>query len=492
MKPRIRLVAPALALAAALTSSATAADFAALANRVPGEANVIVLVDLEKILAAPLAQKEGWAAKVSDAYADGPLLTPPGTKKLALAALLDPTTMHTVWEVGVIELGTPIPVESIARTEHGLIDRIADKPAVWSPVNAYFVQLDGNLLGTVAPANRQFASRWIRKKNTLEGAFASDYLRSAVRSAGANAQFVIAIDLEDAASAARAALRIQAGEFESLKARKADAQTLAAIVGGLKGLTLTATVGDAITGSAAVQFSSDPTPLVEVAQALVQEVMNEAGARVADLAQWKVRADRNALVFEGPLSNDGLRRLFSICNPPSPIAAPAAAAPAQDGGGRAPAAGDAARASQDYFRAVRKIVERLEKSIDEASLADAAAWFSRDARRIDRLPVDDVDPDLVAWGHLVSGTLTDASREFEFGKANVRARVAGISSTYSGTSTDGGQATTDLINEQNQRKQAASEERGKAIDAVNAMMRNVTAEMAKIRKLMVDRYKVEF
>lgn len=490
MKSRIRTVAPAVALAAALTSISAAADFTALANRVPGEANVIVLVDLEKILAAPLAQKEGWAAKVSDAYADGPLLTPPGTKKLALAALLDPTTTNTVWEVGVIELGAPLTAESIARAERGLVDRIADKPAVWSPVNAYFIQLDANLLGTVAPANRQFASRWIRKKNTLEGAFASDYLRSAVRSAAA--PFVIAIDLEDAASAGRAALRIQAGEFESLKARKADAAKIAAVIGGLKGITLTVNVADTITGAATIQFSADPTSLTDVAKALVQEVLSESGAQIADFKNWQVRADKNALVFEGALSGEGLRRLFSICNPPSPITAPAAAAPAADGGDAKPAPGDTAKASQEYFRAVRKIIEKLQKQMDTASLADASAWYSRDARRIDRLPVDNVDPDLVAWGNMVSSTLTDASREFEFGRANVRARVAGVSSTYSGETTDGGQATTDLINEQNQRKQAASEERGKAIDAVNAMMRNVTTEMSKIRKTMVERYKVDF
>jgi hypothetical protein len=492
MNSRIRLAAPALAWALVLGAYATAADFTALANRVPGEANVIVLVDLEAILAAPLAQKEDWAAKIGDAFADGPLLTPPGTKKLALAALLDPTTMNTLWEVGVLELGKPIPMESIARSEHGLVDRIADKPAVRSPVNAYFVQLDANLLGTVAPANRQFASRWIRKKHTLEGAFASDFLRSAVRNAGANAQFVIAIDLEDAASASRAALRIQADEFESLKSRKADAVKIAALVGGLKGITLTANVSDAINGSAVIQFSADPTPLADVARALVQEVLSETGAQVADFKNWPVRVDKQALVFEGPLSTDGLRRLFSICNPPSPITAPVAAAPAADGGAAQPAPGDAAKASQEYFRAVRKIVEKLERQMNTASLADAVAWFTRDARRIDRLPVDNVDPELVAWGSMVSATLTDAAREFEYGRANVRARVAGVSSIYSGKFTEGGQATTDLINEQNQRKQAASEERGKAIDSVNAMMRNITAEMSKIRKTMVDRYKVDF
>src|SRR5262245_10850480 len=210
--------------AASILSIATAACWAAeikeLLGRLPGEANAIAVIDVERILKTPLAQKEGWKEKIASAYGKKPFIVAPGCSHVALAALIDPTTMDSLWEVAVMDLDAAPAVGAIAKSEQGLLDTVGEKPAAWSPVNAYFVQLEPQILGTVAPANRQFASRWVRKKFTLGGAFISSYLRAAASALETGTEFALAMDLEDVVNPKRAEARIASGEFTCLANNK--------------------------------------------------------------------------------------------------------------------------------------------------------------------------------------------------------------------------------------------------------------------------------
>ena len=48
-----------------------AAQFESLAAKIPSTANAIVLLDAQKIMASPIAQKEGWKEKYEEAFLHG-------------------------------------------------------------------------------------------------------------------------------------------------------------------------------------------------------------------------------------------------------------------------------------------------------------------------------------------------------------------------------------------------------------------------------------
>ena len=60
--------------AAASGQAAVAATFQDLARLIPDQANALVLMDVEQILATPLAQRQGWARKLETAYVQRPVV----------------------------------------------------------------------------------------------------------------------------------------------------------------------------------------------------------------------------------------------------------------------------------------------------------------------------------------------------------------------------------------------------------------------------------
>jgi hypothetical protein len=501
---RGRLLAFALLLGAAAVCGA--AEMKQLLSRLPGEANAIAVLDVERMLKTPMAQKEGWKEKISSAYGKQPFIVAPGTKQVALAALIDPTTMESLWEVAVMDLDAAPAIDAIARGERGLPDMVGDKPAAWSPMNAFFIQLDPQILATVSPANRQFAARWARKKHTLEGAFLSGYLRTAATALESGTEFALAMDLEDVVVPRRAMARIKSGEFPCLVDNKdVDLNAIAKLVTTLKGITLRIDITTEAKATCSVDFGEDAAALKPVGKQLFLEALSGVGAKLEDAEGWTASVKRNALVLEGQLSTTGLRALFGIIQPPTPVqvaaqaptARPPQPAPGAAGGDKpaTPAVDPRVKLSQEYFATIDGILDRLAKSMGsggkKVGLADGAAWMQRDARRISRLPIKDVDPDLVAWAANVSACLRDAAQPLISGTLQTGARTSVMTGnlTYSYDDYDN---TDEIVRIEGERRQASLEERAKAIQGAAGVIRDLMVSRDQMRAQLVSRYNIEF
>ncbi|MEM9660655.1 MAG: hypothetical protein AAF961_19995, partial [Planctomycetota bacterium] len=93
---------------------ASTGAFDKLLSRVPPDANALVLIDVESTLAAPIAQRQGWARKLETAYVKRPVFLPPEAKRLALAADLDPARDFLGrWEIALMETPEPPSMRSI-------------------------------------------------------------------------------------------------------------------------------------------------------------------------------------------------------------------------------------------------------------------------------------------------------------------------------------------------------------------------------------------
>lgn len=199
---------------------------AELLDRVPAGANALVIVDAAQLFGNPLAQRESWTAAYTDVYGSTPLLMPPDTTSMVLAAELDFQFLKPQWEVAVLEVTEPRTAESIAAKTQGEVDRIADVPAVETPFGAYVVQLAPQRYAVFAPSNRQAVARWIRQGGESPAPSMSPYLRRmAQRVRQARASMGLAIDLEQIVSvpAARAELAMS----EALRAHNISADRAA-------------------------------------------------------------------------------------------------------------------------------------------------------------------------------------------------------------------------------------------------------------------------
>ncbi len=497
------------AAALVLLAGSASADFKSLIARLPSDANAIVLIDAEKVLNSPLGVREGWKVKMADAYARKPLIVPPDASRVVMAALLDPTDMETIWEVSVMDLAKPPSLDLMARAEGGFVDKLGETPAVWSPINAYFIQFDALVLGAACPANRQFAARWAARKPAASGAALPAYLAKAAGAVGTETPIVMAMDLQDVTCAPKVRRRLGTETFASLEGKNPDLDALSEMFAGIRGVTLRVAVGQEATGRGVVDFESDTAILAGFAKPLLLELLSQSGAAIDDIESWQVQAKGRQVTFEGTLSSEGLRRLLSVVNPPAPQAA---APPASEKPGASEKDVKAA-ASQQYFRAVRDIIQRLDKKTQggrSGSLSDIATFLKRDASEISRLPILNVDPDLVRFAAEISARLNDASRVMSEGTLQTHARTSAVRTThvdghsgYSGYSgyygsersarrEDNAQRRAALAQAESQRRQAAKEERAKAVGQAGEIFKGIKAEAERIRIEMTNRYQVEF
>lgn len=488
-----------------LLAGPASADFKSLLRRIPNDANALVLIDVEKMLNSPLGVREGWKAKMANAYAQKPMTVPPDASRVVMAALIDASDMEHIWQVSVMDLTKTPSLDLMARAEGGYLDKLGPAPAVWSPVNAYFIQLDSLLLGVACPADRQFAARWVARQSASTGNSLSAYLSGAAGAVGADTPIVLAMDLQDVTCATKVRRRLETEAFASLEGKNPDLDALSQVFGTIKGVTLRVAIGQEAAGKGVVDFDRDTAALASFAKPLLLELLSQSGALVDDFEAWQVSARGKQVSFEGKLSTDGLRRLLSVVEPPSPgDSSPSASTKA--------AAGEKdtkVSASQQYFSAIRKMLQILDNKIhlsSSATLPAMATWLKRDAITISRMPILNVDPDLVEFAAEISVRLNEAARLMTEGTLQTNARTSGIRSTHVKSYSSGGYYYGDRSAQRNenaqhraaeaqaaaQRRQATQEEKARTVSQAGEIFKGMKAEAERIRIQLTNRYQVEF
>ncbi len=504
MLSKISLARHGAALAAfVLLAGNASADFKSLVTRVPSEANAIVLIDVEGFMNNPLAVREGWKAKMVNAYTQKPVTIPPEASRVVMAALIDPLDMGSIWEVSLMDLTKPLSLDLLARAEEGYVDKLGQASAVWSPTNAYFIQIDQLVLGVACPADRQFAARWVARKPSPSSSL-SAYLSSAAGTVGTATPLVMALDLQDVTCAMKVRRRLEVEKFDSLEGKNPDLDALSQVIGGIRGVKLSVAIGEEATGKGVVDFDRDTAVLASFAKPLLLELLSQMGASIDDFEGWQVTAKGKQVSFEGKLSTDGLRRLLSVVEPPAPAQADSAS-PVKTGASEKDVK---AAAAQQYYKAAREIFQKLDKQLQggrsPVSPATMAVWMKRDATAISRLPILNVDPDLVQFAANMSVRLNDAARLMSEGTLQTQARTSGVRTgyvhrdsysygdDYRNAHDDRVAKSADRRDVRAQRQQATNEEKAKIVSQAGEIFAGAKQEAELIRIEMTKRYQMEF
>jgi hypothetical protein len=390
------LVACVLTAVATLQRTQSAfGQFSDLLSRIPGNANALVLIDVDAFYRSPMALRKGWKEHFATRSSEQPIILPPEAKRFILASHLDPqNNLHSDWEVAVIDLSEPLSMSLLARAEGGYIDSIGRTQVVWTPSHAYLIELDKQLMGMVYPDDRQAVSHWVDWMKTGKNTPLSPYLEKAAKRLRSEGQIVLALDLTNVLQPHRIDKALK--ETRILEGQKASPRAVAEAISSLQGVTLTIQFRSEAQAEFRIDFAENIRILKPFAKELVLAAMNRVGASVKDPDQWSTEVEENAIILRGQLSEAGLTRLSGLLELPTSkfSTLKEETKETQD-----PAKAQF-EASKRYFKSLEKLVSSLRQEIKSSNL-----WFEKTARKIDGLPILNVDDELLGFGSWLSKTL---------------------------------------------------------------------------------------
>lgn len=589
MKPRcLSSVALLLVCPSALLAAADV-QFAQLARHVPDSANAIVLVNVQKLFATPVAQKERWREDAEKRIADGMTSIPVDADQLLLGAQLDLRSMQPVWQVALVRMDSAPALETLARQHGGVTDTVANMPGLRLPDDSYVVQFSAQTLGAYAPGDRQAVSRWTRGSSVPLSA----PLQEAVGYADAGAEIIMALDLSDVAAVEDVHHGIQDLDEPQLKDSDLDIDELAQVFGHVKSLTLGMTFDQRPFGKIKLEFDRDVSVPSKMIKPLLLAILASRGLMIDEFEDWKVEVQGRRIMVGGYLTSSGLTRLSSLIDLPTgafhslrqvehpaktgasasaavqasvpgkqPPSAepPLAQSPLSQDGSQAQAAlnkgssqaqgppkqetkqppvsprpeisppqglpnlaanpahtppsppvGPAQmpqaaamsmnyvlanpQATRQYFHSTRQLLLDLRGRKREArSIPQIGGWYEMYARRVDRLPLLDVDDQMLAYGGYVANQLRGASVAIK--SARIRNRVGevtaanqGVSFTYRGTTITRGFTPREHAAVNSLVRAETTAEAATAVQQIEAQLDAATSE---IRLVMTKKYQTEF
>ena len=500
-----------VALLGLLLSAAPAlAETGTLAARLPKGANAVMTVEVERLVQSPVGQKLGLQSALLSGYADRPLAVPANARRVAIAALVHPAGVESIWQTAVIDLPKKPRLEPILKAQGGYLDKIVGREAAWTQRDTFFVVLDENTMGVVRPGQRQFLTRWASGR--LEKGL-SPYLAAAV-AAGANDVCVFAVDLDEVVGVTALSHAISMGQLPSLEKIVTGQSKLLSALASVQGTRLNVRATDRLDAEWTIDFAEDVSALGTQAKPFVIDVLTATELYEPDMDQWEFKAEGKKIVGKRAVEIAGLNRLLALLSPgqagdvgdapeSSTEAQTAGAAARPDSAAGQPAArpaaaSDPATASQKYYRAVSKSLDAIGS---KPSPKQGATWLVAQARIIQQLPVLNVDPALIEWGNAVADSFTHAAEEMALGQQKAMTAVQGVASptaytSYNGTSgwssSDSAETRAAFRNVRQQRQQVAQNERGLAAERAFAAVNGVLEGRGKIRAEMTQKYGVEF
>jgi hypothetical protein len=178
-----------------------------------------------------------------------------------------------LWDVALIESIDTVSMPYLSKMEGGYLDSVEGQQVAYSRRNAFFVSLTPKIVGVSFPANRQELGRWLRSLKRHVKPQVSEFLENAVTLAHGKDQVVVALDLGDLFTSRQ--VRDLLHGAESLAGKEIDLDAITKVITSIKGVTFTVQATDRLNGKIRVDFGESPSPLKQVAKALLFEAIGE-------------------------------------------------------------------------------------------------------------------------------------------------------------------------------------------------------------------------
>ena len=489
------------------------AQFQDLLTRVPSDANTLIILNVEKIMQSPIAQKENWRARQESSFSAGLIILPPEASRFVMASQMDLDFFQPKWNVSLLDLRYEASMPQVAARRGGTVDNLGGREAAALPGDFYVVKFGERIVGFMSPAHRQDVARWVDRiysENRSKAAL-SPYLTEAIGYAEeVGTPVIMALDLEHVVTLERIKQRLP--ELEALKDRDVDHEKLAKALSSVRGLTLGVTIGEKMTGALKVDFAEDVTMMKDYAKPLLLEALGNHGAMIDEFDSWQASVSGNRVMIQGELYDSGMRRVLSFLDaPPSLQPQPESSSSEQSEESLVKLS------SQQYFKSVDTLLKDLRGKrggSDFHTWGQVGLWFEKYARKIDELSVLNVDPELVDFGQYVSGQLRQGETAMKgigarrgVRESNLAPANYGITGgTYGGVGYGGwgnyggvyggwwsGRTRNQALQDQQQeRTRIGRQEKIRGNASANMIMQGLQQATGDMRRLMTEKYMVEF
>jgi hypothetical protein len=492
-KCQIGLISVFIVIALLVWAPTSQAQFGKMLNYVPADANMVTVIDLEKMLDSAHGTNQQWKDKLAKKAADRPLSLPAKATLAVLASQLDIEYMKPLWQLAIIELKEIPTMQEIAKAEGGSVEEIAGMPAVRTPRDTYVIHLSRDTLAVFTPADRQKVARWLRDAIKRTEPALSPFLQKCTAAAmSGETEIVMAMDLTDILVPSTVNKKIK--NFNTLADKTVDHGQLSEALATIRGVSLGVAIGEKPAGKLMIDFEKDISITAPFAKPLVLEVLAKRGAMIEDFQQWEGQVSSNTFSLKGDISDLALRRLFMLNELPTPNMKaadnPSEASPG-DTSSRVKATKNHFDAIQGYFKDLK-----LDKK-EMKTWGQMAMWLNKYAERIHKLPLLNVDPDMLDYGQKVSYDLRGAASALQdMGIQSAVEQREIESSNPSGVNAYSdryGYARGVTYNDNSAQKRAARySTRAEGVNAARDIVEGIKNGTVEIRRKMTNRYKVEF
>lgn len=499
-----------------LTPTIANAQFAGMRARVPADANTLVLINAQKMFGSRIADREGWQARRKAAYDSGISSLPPDATDVLIAGRHDLKFGHeALWELGMMKFSQNQEVIDVAKHYGGTMDEISGHSAVRLPDDHFVLQMGPAFMASYTPANRQDVARWLRQTNvTVPGGHLAPYLQTAFDYATkVGTPIIMAMDLGGLLSTSEIEERIV--KLDSLKGAKLPGAELVSLLQGIQGITLGISIDDSELGAIRVDFADSAEILAKVGKPLLLEILKNQGAMIDDFEKWEPSVTGNTFMLRGNLGEEGTRKLMSVMELPASMthAVQMASSP-----GSSNEKNDKLLATQQYWNSLNSLMTDLRDDHHFQSFGQGAIWYDKYARKIDRLPIMNVDPKLVDFGSTIAATfrnceaimqgvgMSSALRVSQTGGSGTsgysnssfggyRASMGTYGFTPYGPQAMGSGVSAMNASRQQQGRDIAiihTEERSKGAKSLRDIWRQIDNQTAAMRKYLVNEYSANF
>lgn len=425
--PRISSIVSFVAPVVLMPGLVSAGDWPKLLEHPPAGTNAIVLVNSEGLRLGAAKLKTFKDGEQKGAAADLLAEIPENANRAAISAFIDFDSLEPVWEVATVAFGKnkiPTP-KTIAEKAGGYLDPIGGKPVIWSPRGRYIVLLGGDKLAVYKPADRSGVARWIRSLPQPAQPL-PEYLKRTAERALDSSALVLAVDMADSVSPVP--VKDKLASLQSVAEAKASLDELAKLIADVHGVTFSVTVEDQFVGHLQFDFGTAPTALGKIGKQMVVEMFSRRGLLFPELRDWKASIQGKSFTLSGPLDARSVVNVLSFFR-----GAPSTADAAYESAGTSEAGGStsskAAEASKRYFTGVQRVLTQS-RDTKGLSVAERGVFNDKLSRKIDDLPILNVDKELLDYGAAVAQLIRGAGLAIRSANVAAGGQRATGSTTY--------------------------------------------------------------
>jgi hypothetical protein len=462
--------------------------FDPLLKPVSNEANVLVLIDADRIRRTEFAKN--IMASDADSAASTHIVARKELSQVLLAAHIRGFRESMIdWQTAVLRLDAEPSVAGVAASYSGSVDQVGKTEFAVLPYGAVAVVTGKQMLSVLTPPDRQQVSRVVRLASATKPAPQSEFLTTAINGLGPKTQALIAVDLEGMFSGSQVVRYVH--DCETFQKRRDVRGSAITILETLQTLMVRIQIGTGARAQVSVTFSQDIPDITAWGGELFREVLSDAGAWIDDAQSWEVRQDGRSLLLEGDLSLTGLRTIFTLVEFPTEVPTeykPGAVLSPEEEKQRM------AKASLTRFRACDKLVQDLKKD-DRARaprMGENALWFDRYARQIETLPSLNVDQEVLDYCDDVVLRLRVQATRYRMGSSKVSQERSTPNYFWGSFNSYYGATYSYWTKDESDASRVKRQERaGSAMDRAE-QFQAIADEGTKTRRAMTAKYNVEF